>query len=173
MLTGEYNVTLDDMGRISLPRRLRDNLGNNNLVLRRCDDGCIWLFTADEWKKVEHDIVNKTNIYSSSDLALRRNYAITSVEIDKQGRIVITPPLRAHAGLVKECIVLGQFEYIEIWAEDRYISYLESSKEQYRAASEELSAKIKKEKDKGNGGDSALAGTAGANSGVPGAEGQP
>ena len=172
MLTGEFSVTLDDMGRISLPRRMRDAFDNKNVVLRKCDDGCIWLFTVEEWKKVENDIVRSTNIYSSQDLAMRRRYTPVSVEIDKQGRILIPPTFREYAGLSKECLVLGQFEYIEIWAEDRYKAYLKASEVQYRAASDELSARKKKEGDFGAYGSSSRSGSAGTDAAVPGAEGQ-
>ena len=172
MLTGEFSVTLDDMGRISLPKRMRDALGENNLVLKRGDDGCIWLFTAEEWKKMEDDIVMTTNIHISKDVAIRRRYATSDVEIDKQGRILIPPTFRKHAGLFKECIVLGQFEYIEIWAEDRYEAYLEASEEEYRAASEELGARKKKEGNFGGYENNPHSGSAGGDNTVSRAEGQ-
>lgn len=173
MLTGESRVTLDDMGRVSLPRRWREILGNDNVVLRKHEDGCIWLFAVEEWKKVERDIVNRTTLFSSHDIALRRRYVATFVDIDKQGRILIPPTFREHAGLSKECLCFGQFEYAEIWAEDRYCAYQEATLEQYRAASEEIGARIKKERAWDNGGNSAFAGAAGADAGVSVAEGQP
>ena len=172
MFNGEFGVTLDDMGRISLPKRIRDALGKNSVVLTKCDDDCIWLFTTEEWKKVEDDIVRTTNIYSSRDLAMRRRYAPTDVEIDKQGRILIPPTFREHAGLFKECIVLGQFQCIEIWAEDRYKAYLKASKEEYRAVSNEVSARKKKEGNFGADGSNSHSGSVGRDATVPGAEGQ-
>jgi MraZ protein len=172
MWTGEYSVILDDMGRISLPKRMRDALGKNNVVLRKCDDGCIWLFTAEDWQKVEDDIVRTTNIYSSKDLAMRRRYVPTEVEIDKQGRVLIPPTFREHAGLSRECVVLGLFECIEIWAEDRYKAYREASAEESRAASEEVSARKKKEGNFGDYGNSPHSGITGGGYTVSRAEGQ-
>jgi len=172
MLTGEFGVTLDDMGRITLPKRLRDAFDENNIVLKKGDDGCIMLFTVEEWKKVEDDIVKTTNIYSLQDLAMRRRYAPTWVEIDKHGRIVIPPTFRDYAGLSKECIILGQFQYIEIWAEDRYKAYLAASNNEYRTASDELSDKKKKEKDPNAYGSSPHSSIAGGDNTVPGAEGE-
>jgi MraZ protein len=172
MLTGEFSVTLDDMGRISLPKRMRDALGENSLVLKRGDDGCIWLFTAEKKKKMEDNVVMTTNIYLPQDRAMRRRHTTSDVEIDKQGRILIPPTFRKYAGLFKECIVLGQFEYIEIWAEDRYEAYLDASKEEYRVASEELGARKKKEGNFGDYGSSPHSGSAGTDAAVPGAEGQ-
>jgi len=171
MFRGEYSVTLDDMGRIMLPRRLRDML-DNDVVLRKCEDGSIWLFTVEEWDKVENDVVKTTNIFSAQDLAIRRRYVATPVEIDKQGRILIPPTFRDHADLSKDCLIRGQFNFIEIWDEKKYKWYEKSSVAEYRAASEKISARLNNIRDLGNGTDSSFSGTAGTGAGVSGPEGQ-
>ena len=173
MLTGEFNVTLDDMGRISLPRRFRDILEKEKVVLTKGEDNCIWLYTASHWKELEKEIFGTTTQFSKQDLAMRRRFGPThELDIDKQGRVLVAQSLRDYAGLVKECVVLGQYNYVEIWAENRYKAYLEASEEQFRAASEELSGRIKKERELGNYGNSSHSGTVGTNDAVSGAERQ-
>jgi len=175
-LRGRHPVTLDDMGRISLPRRLRDVLGESEIILLNATDGaesCLWLYTADQWDIQERDVLEKTDRFSSVDRIMLRRLvgSIQEVCLDKQGRISIPQSLREDAGLVKDCVVMGQGDYIEIWAKDRYDAYTEATKEDYRAAMERLSAKRSKEKGLGDDGSGAYPGSAGADPGVPGPEG--
>ena len=172
MFSGDFSVTLDDMGRISLPRRLREMLNTNNVILTKHVDGCLWLFTIDGWKKFEKDIFGNTSQFSAQDLALRRRFSPTELDIDKQGRILVAQTLRDHAKLSKDCIILGQHDYFEIWAEDRYKAYLEATEELFRAASEKLDAKIKREKELSGNGDSSHAGSIGTDYAVSVPEGE-
>jgi len=151
MLSGQDNITLDDTGRIALPRRLRDALGDR-VVLTFGPNSCLWLFTMEQWKVQEEVIIRTTNPFSKN-ARLMRQYLIGSKEeltIDKQGRILIPPPLREHAELTKECKIFGQVEYWEIWSVDRYKAYLEASKSDLDAGFEELGAEIERRK-QGNG----------------------
>ena len=171
MFNCEFSVTIDDTGRIALPRRLRDLL-DKEVVLVRGEENCLSLYTIEEWKKLEKLIFGSTNQFSQQDRALRRQYGFTPVEIDKQGRILIPQNLRNYAKLSKECIILGQYEYIEVWAEDSLESYREASREQRRPVSEEISDNIKKKKDLENYGNNAHSGSAGRDNTVSGAEGE-
>jgi len=135
-LSGEYGVKLDDMGRISLPRQLRDALENAELVLLRGEQPCLWLYTLGEWR-AQKDKAIKAN----PSLHVRRRFnAKQDVELDKQGRVLVPPTLREYARLSKECIVVGQDNYVELWAKDRYDEYIDATGEDFRAAWEELNA---------------------------------
>ena len=140
MLTGEYSATLDETGRISLPRRLRDILGISNVVLTNGFDNCLVLYTVEKWMEQRKIILNKTNQFSAKNRAIRRRIIgpAQEIEIDKQGRIQVPPNQRDYAGLSKDCIVLGQYDYVEIWAEDTYKAYLSDSEEDFLTGSEEL-----------------------------------
>jgi MraZ protein len=95
------------------------------------------------------------------------------IDIDKQGRIVIPPTLRDHAELVKDCIIFGQVEYVEIWAGDRYKAYLNASKDAFKAGLEELGAKIEvKKRNLSNAGNSSYAGAIGGDNVISRSEGQ-
>jgi MraZ protein len=148
-LTGEFRITLDDKGRLSLPVRLRNALADTTLFLTKGMDDCLWLFPSNEWKEMLNIIMDGTTLFSSSSRTIRRQLIGPSQEeeIDKAGRIPVPQTLREFAGLSKECVVLGQFNYIEIWSDDRYQAYLEAHKQEFLLGTEELGNLLKKNKD--------------------------
>ena len=176
MLSGEYNVTLDDTGRIALPHSLREILEKDNkVVLTKGADSCLWLYSVHQWEEQEEFIISTTNRYSSKGRIMLQHFIGPKkiLDMDKQGRILIPPTLRDHAGLSKECIVLGQYDYIEIWAEDRYRAHLEASEDDFKAGLEELGGKTMLIKGLGsNDGNSAHVGVAGGDHTVSRSEGQ-
>jgi len=172
MLSGEYNVTLDDTGRIALPRCLRDVLEKGQVVLTKGADSCLWLYPAEQWKEQEQIILKTTNRYSKEGRIIMQHFIGPQKELDmdKQGRILIPPTLRDHAGLSRECIILGQYDYVEIWAEDRYRAHLQSSTDVLNAGLEELGAMIRERGD--DAGNSSHSSAAGRDDRVSRAEGQ-
>ena len=172
MLGGEFSVTLDDASRIALPRRIREALETDKIVITRGLDKCLWLYTTDEWKKLADAIVDDTSVFDDGDRRIRRGIYGPNheIDIDKQGRILIPPTLRIYAGLNKDCIVLGQHNYIEIWSEGRYQAYLDASEEEFKAACKRLADRMKRERDLAY--DSSRSGSVGTGSVLPGAEGR-
>jgi MraZ protein len=144
-LTGEFNVKLDEEGRISLPATLRRVLDEAKLTLTQCNyENCLWLFPTKEYTELLKQYSRNTNLLAKKDRDFRRRlFNSHSIEIDKAGRIPIIQGYREFAGLVKDCIVLGQGDYIEIWDEECYRKYLTESKDDFFTASEELGSKLK------------------------------
>jgi MraZ protein len=147
-LTGEFKVTLDEKGRISLPALLRRCLNESTLYLTEGYEKSLGLYTSEQYNKRISDIINNTTPYSEKDRNLRRRLVgpIQEVEIDKAGRIPIAASLREFAELSKDCVVLGQIEYIEIWDEEKYRALKKESNGEVVAASEELSLAIKRQR---------------------------
>ena len=147
-LTGEFKVTLDEKGRISLPALLRRCLNESNLFLTEGSENCLWLYPGSQWNDMINTIMKNTDPFSKKDRNLRRRIIGPSqeVEIDKAGRIPIAVSLREFAGLSKDCVVLGQVDYIEIWDEECYKKFLNDSNDEYNTASEELSISLKKQR---------------------------
>jgi len=152
MLTGEFNATLDEAGRISLPRKMRDVLEKGKVVLTKGMNNCLRLYAFEEWNEVYSYVMRKTTQFSGRGVAFRRQLIASAheLEFDKQGRIPVTQRLRGFAGLSKDCVIVGQGDYIEIWDEGRYEEYLLSSEDEFKNASEELDAMMMKERDLGN-----------------------
>jgi MraZ protein len=148
-LTGDWNVTLDDKGRISLPARLRSALDNSGLMLTKGEDNCLALYPSHEWNALLKTVLDATNQFEAKHRNIRRRIIGPSmpVELDKMGRIPVSQSLREYAGLNKDCVVLGQFEYIEIWDEARYKTYLEATEEEFKSGTEELGALLRKDRD--------------------------
>jgi len=168
-LSGEYGVKLDDMGRIGLPRQLREAVEDSELVLVRGGLPrlpCLWLLTAEKWAEKKREAAE-----SASLSYLDRLNGKLPAGIDKQGRIVIQPTLRKYAKLSKDCILVGQDDRIVVWAEDRYDEHLEADGENFVAEEKELRMLKLRGKGLGNGGDCAHSGAAGADAGASGPEG--
>lgn len=140
LLTGEYRNTLDEKGRILFPARLRNELTENTLMVTQAPDGCLWLFTLNEWKDFSSKLMESASPFNpNSRLVLRRLIAPAQpVEFDKAGRISIPQSLREFASLSKECVILGVNKYIELWDASKYKSYLEETDISFREATEEL-----------------------------------
>jgi MraZ protein len=146
-LTGKYSVTLDEKGRISFPAQLRRALNEAELYLGNGMENCLWLYTKDDYEEMKKEVKETTDRFSEKDREIRRwVYSFQKVEIDKNGRILIPQNFREMTGLEKDCIVLGQDEYIEIWDEAQFNQYKEESKGDHNVAFEELSITLKRKR---------------------------
>lgn len=140
-LTGEYKNTLDEKGRIMFPARLRSELTENILMITQGLDGCLWLYTPEEWKNFSEKVMQNASPFNNkSRLVLRHLIApAQEVEFDKSGRISIPQSLREYAGLTKDCVILGINKYMELWDSTKYNEYLESTALTFKEATESLS----------------------------------
>ena len=153
MLSGEHYVILDDKNRVTLPAQLRKDLDSVSVVVSKGDDECLWLYTSSKWEELVANPIRKYAVpFSKNGRRALRKYIAPSqtIEIDKVGRILISENLLEYAGIKKECVVIGQLEYIEIWDKARYFEYCDEGNEdnlnEFDAAAEELSQIIKKER---------------------------
>ena len=141
LLTGEYRNTLDEKGRILFPSRLRSELKENVLMVTQALDGCLWLFTPEEWKSFSSKLMETASPFNSNSRSVLRRLIAPAqeVEFDKAGRLSIPQSLRDYAGLSKECVILGINKYMELWDAAKYKAYLEQTESSFREATEELS----------------------------------
>jgi len=142
MLMGEYRNSVDEKGRLLLPSRLRNEIAGSTLILTRGVDRCLWLFPPEEWKKISESIMGSSSMFKSKTRLMQRRIIAPAqeCEIDKSGRIPISPTLRESAGikLKDEAVILGIDSYMEIWDVDMYNSYLSESEDDFLEAAEEL-----------------------------------
>ena len=115
MLIGEYEHTIDAKGRISMPAKLRKDMGETFIVTKGLD-GCLFAFSLEEWTNFE----TKLKSLPLSDKNARNFVRFflagaTECEIDKQGRFLIPGNLRKDANLEKEAIIIGVGTRLEIW----------------------------------------------------------
>ena len=126
MFIGEYRHSLDVKGRIIVPAKFRDGLGDK-FVLTKGLDGCVFAYSKEEWANFEEKI--KTLPLTNKDArAFVRFFFAGAVEceIDKQGRTLIPPMLREYAGLNKDLVIIGVSNRVEIWSQEKWDNYSEA-----------------------------------------------
>ena len=118
MLIGEYFHSIDEKGRMNFPVKLRDELGEQFVVTRWLDD-CLVVFSEGEMENIVAKL--KSQPMSGTRDIQRYIFAnATTVEPDKQGRILIPANLREKAGLKRDIVVIGVMDHAEIWDKERW-----------------------------------------------------
>lgn len=138
MFMGEFNHNIDLKGRIIVPSKFREGLGETFVVTRGLDK-CLFAYPMDEWEILEQKL-KKLPLTKKDARAFTRFFFSGAVEceVDKQGRINIPQPLRNYADLEKECVVIGVSNRIEFWAEEKWEDYFQDSEESFAEISENL-----------------------------------
>lgn len=138
MFMGEYLHTLDEKGRIIVPAKFRDNLGERCVITRGLDQ-CLFLYPESEWKNVEEKL--KRLLLTQRDArAFTRFFfsGATDVEFDRQGRIMIPAGLRQYAKLEKEVVVIGVSTRVELWAKEVWTEYAQQAEASFEAIAEKI-----------------------------------
>lgn len=119
---GQFDLKLDAKGRLGLPARLREKLGDHELVLTHYD-GCIQVYTAQRWRKMERQF-RKLSMFSERDRAFLLTFVAGAAEVsvDTAGRINIPASLRRMAGLEKNVVFSSWMGLAEIWNPERLIA---------------------------------------------------
>ena len=140
LLTGEYNNTIDEKGRVSFPAKLRSAINQNVVIVTKGSGRCLWLFTPDEWDVFQTKLMSNASMLKEKSLRVIRQLIAPAqeVEFDKNGRLSIPASLREYAGLSKDCTILGIAKYVEIWDSAAYKDYLAASEDTFRDAAEEF-----------------------------------
>ncbi|SDQ63131.1 MraZ protein [Virgibacillus subterraneus] len=138
MFMGEFQHNIDTKGRIIVPAKFREGLGDNFVVTRGLDK-CLFAYPMDEWKLLEEKL-KKLPLTKKDARAFTRFFFSGAVEceVDKQGRINIPQPLRNYAVLDKECVVIGVSNRIEFWANENWEDYFNDSEESFSEIAENL-----------------------------------
>ena len=123
MLIGEYEHSLDVKGRLILPAKIREDMGDKFIVTKGLD-GCLFGFSQTEWVSFEEKLktLPLTN-KNARDFVRFFLSGATECEIDKQGRFLIASNLREYASLEKDAVIIGVGTRIEIWNKDKWKSY--------------------------------------------------
>ena len=123
MLIGEFEHSLDAKGRLIMPAKIRDDMGDKFIITKGLD-GCLFGFSSKEWDNFEEKLktLPLTN-KNARDFVRFFLSGATECEIDKQGRFLISGNLRKYASLEKEAVITGVGTRIEIWDKDKWESY--------------------------------------------------
>jgi MraZ protein len=126
MFMGKYNHTIDAKGRLIIPAKFREQLGEA-FVITNGNDGCLNIYTEEDWET----FLEKLQLLptSNGDIRKIRRMLVSqaeTVELDKQGRILVPTALRERAGLNKDVVLAGNIDKIEVWDKDRWEAEIES-----------------------------------------------
>jgi len=120
MFMGEYNHTIDPKGRVIVPAKFREALGEEFVVTKGLD-GCLFVYDMKEWNAFEEKL--KTLPITNKDARSFVRFFLagaTGVELDKQGRILLPGVLREFAALNKDVVLVGVASRVEIWSKERW-----------------------------------------------------
>jgi len=129
MFLGEFEHTIDDKGRLTIPAKFREPLVDG-IVITRGLDKCLWAYTRSEWEALARQIAKmpSTNRPARNLARFMFSSAFDS-NLDRQGRVLITQNLRDYAGITHETVIIGVMNRIEIWNPDKWHAVIEEVEE--------------------------------------------
>lgn len=130
LFLGEYEHTLDDRGRVTLSRRIRQELTGNAIVLSRGFEGCIFGFDLNQWEaeSTKHLVSPVTDDQGRKD----RRYLFASaqkLDIDKLGRVILPTHLKEYGQIRDHVMIIGAGDHFEIWDQGNWEKYRHSLEE--------------------------------------------
>jgi MraZ protein len=141
MFMGEYQHNMDDKGRVIIPAKFRDELGDKFVATRGLDN-CLFVYPMQEWSILEKKLTSLPITSKNARTFVRFFFSgATECELDKQGRISIPANLRDYGELKKEVVIIGLANRVELWARERWDNYLNAAEDSYEdiaAAMEDL-----------------------------------
>lgn len=124
MLYGEYRQTIDGKGRISVPAKMRDALGEEFMIARGLKK-TIYLYPMNEWHKFE-EVISEKDYATQIQLGLYFFSGAESASLDAHGRVTVAQKFRSEAMFDKNIVLIGNKTHIELWREDAWDAYLAS-----------------------------------------------
>lgn len=117
MFRGEFSHSIDPKGRLIIPAKFREELGENFVVTKEIG-GCLSIYSEEQWNAFEEKLI----ALPRSKVNVKRFYTASAVDtgLDKQGRVLLSTALKNYAGLEKDVVVIGVLERVEIWDKTKW-----------------------------------------------------
>lgn len=139
MFMGEYAHNIDRKGRLIMPAKFREELGEH-VVVNRGLDGCLYVYTMQQWNEVYAQLAALPSTNRDARMYQRMMLSkAAECEMDGQGRILIPSSLVSLAGLEKECLIIGMANHLEIWSKERWEALEAQQEQSFEDAAEHLS----------------------------------
>ncbi|MBP6044581.1 MAG: division/cell wall cluster transcriptional repressor MraZ [Microgenomates group bacterium] len=119
---GEFQVSFTGLGRIVLPKKIRELLKGNSFIVTKGFDKCLAGFDKQDWEDRANELL-QVSLLEQENLDKRRFVfsSASSLEIDEQGRFVIPKNLLEFAGLSKKVVIIGVGDHFEFWDEEKWV----------------------------------------------------
>lgn len=138
MFIGEFQHTIDKKGRLIVPARFREGLGNLFVVTKGLDN-CLFAYPQAEWQALEAKMKALPFTQANARAFVRFFFSgATECELDDQGRILLPNNLREYARLARDVVVIGVSTRVEIWAREEWESYASQAESSYEQVAEEI-----------------------------------
>lgn len=137
MLMGEYHHSVDEKGRLILPSKIREQLGDNFVVTRGLDQ-CLFVYPKQEWVSIIDKYKELPNTRDARNFMRFFLSGATEVNFDKQGRINIASTLIQYASLEHDCVIIGVNDHLEIWSKEIWNQFLENNEEHFSEIADNL-----------------------------------
>ena len=127
MFMGEYHHTIDEKGRLIIPSKFREDLGEKFIITRGIEN-CLFVYSLSSWEKITNKLESLP--FTKKDARQFVRFFLsgaTTAEFDKQGRVNITSPLISYAKLQKDCVVIGTGDRLEIWSQEDWNAFFDSA----------------------------------------------
>lgn len=137
MFMGEYHHSIDDKGRIIVPSKVRNELGEKFIVTRGLDN-CIFIYPETEWNAIIKKYKELPNVKEARNFMRFFLSGASECELDKQGRVKLPTPLINYANLTKDCIIIGVNDRLEIWDKDNFEKFIEDNESSFSDMADNL-----------------------------------
>ena len=138
MLMGEYRNSIDTKGRIVIPSKFREELGNK-IILTRGLDGSLFIYSVDAWNKLTEKL--QTLSFTEKESRNFTRFLLSganTLEFDKQGRIIIPSYLKEYANFTKEVVLVGVLNRVELWSDTAWDKFMTDNFDDLSSISSDL-----------------------------------
>ncbi len=134
---GEYHHAIDEKGRLTLPSKIREQLGYDFVVTRGLDH-CLFIYPRVDWQRIIDTYKSLPNTRDARNFMRFFLSGATEMNVDKQGRINIASPLIHYASLEKDCIIIGVNDHLEIWSESIWNQFMDENEKNFSEIADNL-----------------------------------
>lgn len=127
MFMGEFHHSIDEKGRLIIPAKFREDLGEEFIITRGIEH-CLYVYSKENWLAITQKL--ETLPFTKKDAREFSRFFLsgaTAAEFDKQGRVNIASPQLSYANITKECIIVGVGSRLEIWSSDNWNNFMDSA----------------------------------------------
>lgn len=135
---GEYRHSLDTKGRVIIPAKFREDLGERCVITRGLDQ-CLFIYPLAEWATMESKLRQLPLTQRDARAFVRFFFSgATDVELDKQGRVMVPSNLREYASLSKDVVVIGVSSRVELWSKEIWEDYVDEAETSFDSIAEKI-----------------------------------
>lgn len=134
---GEYHHSIDEKGRIVIPSKIREELGEQFIVTRGLDN-CLFIYKINDFKEIIDKYKELPNTKDARNFMRFFLSGATTITFDKQGRINIPTQLVSFANLIKDCVIIGVNDRLEVWSEENWNNFVDTNEEFYSDLADKL-----------------------------------